>query len=520
MQLDQEISRLGTRPFCTLSELVRAWSRIRGDRPALTCEDVSIGWSDLDRLVDRAAAFVQSSGMEPQGRVAFCAGNSVDYVVAFLAVLRAGGVAVPLAPGSSAETLATAVADSGASIVFFDSAAQPAVRQAGIEEGVTLINLDDGRGGWMAPEGTDPAPVDVTPESSFNIIYSSGTTGRPKGIVQSHAMRWAHMIPGERPGYGPDTVTLLSTGLYSNTTLVMLLPALAGGGEVVLMRKFNVAEFLRLSQARRVTHTMLVPVQCERILADPAFEQADLSAYEMKFCTSAPLPAATKRQMLERWPGGFFEYFGMTEGGATFMLAAQDHPDKLHTVGKPLPGHEFLIVDDDGQSLAPGQSGEIYGHSRTVMTGYHNQPQLTAEAFWPGPEGKRFIRTGDIGYVDEDGFLVVVDRKKDVIISGGFNIYPSDIEQVAMQYPGVDAVAVVGVPSQTWGETPVAFVVAEHRDREAFQAFVNSRLGKTQRLSDVVFIDDLPRSHIGKVVKRELRDAYVHAAAHLSLPTR
>lgn len=508
MDIDAEIARLGAQDFCTLDALIRTWSRLNGDRPAITCEGVSLSWSELDAEVDRAAAFLQTAGLTPGATVAFCAANSTSYVVALLAVLRAGGVVVPLAPGSSAEALAVAIADSGASIMFFDAAAEPVLGQAEIGLGVKRISLDGSREAWMAPQGAGPLDVPISPQSPFNIIYSSGTTGTPKGIVQSHAMRWAHMIAGTPPGYGPDAVTLLSTGLYSNTTLVMLLPALAGGGQVVLMRKFNVAEFLRLSETCGVTHTMLVPVQYQRLLDDPAFATADLSAYQMKFCTSAPLSAALKAQILERWPGGLIEYFGMTEGGATFMLAAHERPDKLHTVGVPLPGHEALIMDDNERPLPPGEIGEIYGCSRTVMTGYHNQPEKTAAAFWQAPDGRQFVRSGDIGYIDEDGFLVVMDRKKDVIISGGFNIYPSDIEHIAAQWPGVRDVTVVGVPSKVWGETAVAFVVADSRERDTFLEFVNTRVGKTQRLADAVFVDDLPRSHIGKVLKTSLRDAY------------
>lgn len=508
MYIDEEISRLGTGGFSTLSDLIRIWGRLRGDRTAIICEEVSLSWSDLDQRVDRTAAFLQGAGLQAEGKVAICAANAINYVIVFLAVLRAGGVVVPLAPNLSADALAIAVTDAGACFLFFDQASEPVVRQAGLAGDVRLLTLESGENAWMAPEGAKPVKVGISPGSPFNIIYSSGTTGTPKGIVQSHGMRWAHMIPGECPGYGPDSITLLSTGLYSNTTIVMLLPALAGGGQVVLMRKFKVGEFLELSSQHKVTHTMLVPVQYERILADPAFAAADLSSYVMKFCTSAPLPAATKAQILERWPGGFIEYFGMTEGGATFMLEAHLHPDKLHTVGKPLDGHEIRIVDDNEQELPPGEAGEIYGYSRTVMSGYHDQDRKTAEAFWRAPDGKAFIRTGDIGYVDEDGFLIVVDRKKDVIISGGFNIYPSDIERIAAQCPGVMDVTVIGVPSKIWGETPVAFVVASSRKRDVFLDFVNMRVGKTQRLSDVVFVDDLPRSHIGKVLKNNLRDAY------------
>ena len=357
-----------------------------------------------------------------------------------------------------------------------------------------------------------PAPVCVEPDWAFNIIYSSGTTGTPKGIVQPHAMRTTAGARLVRPfGYGEDAVAIISTGLYSNTTLVSLFPALGGGGTVVLMDKFDARGFLQLAERHHVTHAMLVPVQYQRIMAVPDFDGFDLSAFQMKFCTSAPFGAALKADVLRRWPGGLTEYYGMTEGGGGTVLLAHETPDKVHTVGKPWPHIDVRLVGDDGCEVAPGEVGEIVGHSVNMMKGYHNQPGKTAEAIWLSPDGRRFIRNGDMGRFDADGFLVLMDRKKDMIISGGFNIYPSDLEAALRAHACVAEAAVVGVDSEQWGETPVAFVVLRdgaREDGDDLRSWANARLGKTQRISDVVVLRALPRSHIGKVLKRELRDAY------------
>src|SRR5262249_55785628 len=218
--------------------------------------------------------------------------------------------------------------------------------------------------------------------------------------------------------------------------------------------------------------------------------------------------AALKADVLKRWPGGLIEYFGMTEGGGTCVLVAHANPTKLHTVGQPAAGHDIRIIDENGVQLPNGEVGEIVGHSHMLMTGYHNREEATAAAWWISPEGLKFMRTGDVGRYDADGFLELMDRKKDMIISGGFNIYPSDLEGVLRAHPDVADVAVVGVPSPEWGETPVAFVVSRGAGAEELRAFANERLGKTQRLSAVVLIEELPRSHIGKILKRELRDRY------------
>ncbi len=503
--------------FRTLPDLIAEHARRQPQHPALRDDHESLSYAELDALMDRVAAALQRDGVQPGQAIAICAGTSVRYAAVFLGALRAGVVAAPLAPSATAEALGSMLGDAGARLLFIDASTHD--RLPAPEAALPRVALDGSAAGrafhdWLAPAGTRPQPVPIAPEAPFNIIYSSGTTGTPKGIVQSHGMRWAHIRRGSTYEYGPHGTTLLATPLYSNTTLVVFVPTLAYGGCVVLMDKFDALRYLQLAQQHRTTHTMLVPVQYQRIMALPQFGTFDLSAFRFKFCTSAPFRADLKADVLARWPGGLTEFYGMTEGGGTCILDAHLHPDKLHTVGRPAAGSDIRLIDEGGHEVPPGEAGEVVGHSPGMMTGYHNQPAKTREAEWFDPSGKRFIRTGDVGRFDTEGFLTLIDRRKDMIISGGFNIYPSDLEATLRQHPAVQDVAVVGVPSEQWGETPVAFVVphaGSSASATALKDWYNQRAGKTQRLTDLRFVDELPRSAIGKVLKRELRVGYGHA---------
>jgi acyl-CoA synthetase (AMP-forming)/AMP-acid ligase II len=482
-------------PFTAVPDLVRRHAASRPSHLAVVQDDDrgvrGYDYAAFDALADRIAAALQRDGVRARDTVAVCAANSIEYAAFFIGVLRAGACVAPLPSSATPASLAQMRADSGAALYFTDHEL-------------------DRLASWVAAPGARPRSVDIAPDWPFNIIYSSGTTGTPKGIVHPHAMRWVHVQRAARLGYGHDAVTLLSTPLYSNTTLVSFLPTLGLGGTAILMPKFDARRYLDLAQKYRVTHTMLVPVQYQRLMAYADFDTYDLLSFTMKRCTSAPFSAALKADVARRWPGRLIDSYGLTEGGGACMLDVTAHPDKLHTVGVAAQGHDIRLIDDDGNELPRGAIGEVVGHSAGIMTGYHNLPDQTRDTEWYDATGKRFIRTGDVGRFDEDGFLVLVDRKKDMIISGGFNIYPSDLEAVLKAHPAVAEASVVGVPSQEWGETPVGFVVLSNgASAQGLLEWANRRLGKTQRLSTIQVVDALPRSAIGKVLKRELRERSV-----------
>jgi acyl-CoA synthetase (AMP-forming)/AMP-acid ligase II len=499
--------------FVALDALIRQTAERAPARLAVIEGANRLTYAEFDRLVDAVAAALQADGLKPRDVISICAYSSVEYAATFIGAARAGVAVAPLAPSSTPTDFAAMLKDSGARVLFMDAAASGAMGEAAHPAGVLRVALDDSAFGrpfssW-AVAGRTPELVEIDPQSVFNIIYSSGTTGTPKGIVHSRMMRWRQYSQWETLTHRPEGVTVLSTPLYSNTTLVCFNPTLAAGGTVVLMKKFDAWRFLELCQKYRATHTMLVPVQYRRIMALPDFDSFDLSSFVMKFSTSAPFASALKADVVKRWPGGLAEYYGMTEGGGTCLLMAHEYPDKLHTVGRPMTNHEIRLIGEDGQEVAPGEVGEIFGHSPNIMIGYLNQPAKTAETFWDDATGKRFVRTGDVGKFDSDGFLILMDRKKDMIISGGFNIYPSDIEAVLAGHEDVVEAAVVAMPSEEWGETPEAFVVLKKNatvDAAALKTWTNDRVGKFQRLADVHLVETLPRSAIGKVLKRELRD--------------
>jgi len=493
-------------PFQRLPAMVARNAAERPNAPAITVSGQTLSWSMLARRADQVAASLQRDQVPVGSAIAIVSASSPDYAALYLGALQAGVAVAPMPPSATPAQIAAMVHDSAAPLLFLDEANAQALAATEIPARRLSIEALDA---WLAPGPA--APLALTDDEllplPFNIIYSSGTTGTPKGIIHSWRMRWAHLAAGPALGYSPEAVTLLATPLYSNTTLVSALPALAWGGHLVLQPKFDVEAFLTLAQAHRATHSMLVPVQYRRILEHPRFDSFDLSSYQMKFCTSAPFDAALKAEVLARWPGGLIEYWGMTEGGGGTVLVAHANPTKLHTIGHPIPGHELLLVKEDGTEAQTDEVGEIVGFSPATMTGYANRPEATAATQWQHPDGRIFIKTGDLARRDADGFIELVGRAKDMIISGGFNIYPVDIETILAEHPAVREAAVVGVPSARWGETPVAFVVTDE-DPEALRAFANARLGKVQRLAAVIAVPELPRSAIGKILKRELREMF------------
>ncbi|MFK7751331.1 MAG: class I adenylate-forming enzyme family protein [Sedimentitalea sp.] len=504
-----------TTPSRTIVEMLRDVARrVPGDT-ALVCGDERLSWEVLDRRINQVANALLATGLQQGDRVAILSENSVPYVELFLGILRAGGCVTPLSTMASPDALHKMLVDCGARALFlsrqYKALADPFLAELTLEK----IALDFDAPGfagyqtWRDAALADDPCIQISLQDPFNLIYSSGTTGTPKGILHNHWMRAAQMDRVTANGYDDNARTLLSTPLYSNTTIVAFLPTLVGGSTVHLMPKFDARGWLDIAARERITHTMLVPVQYHRIMAVEEFASFDLSALRVKFSTSAPLRAALKADVLARCPGKLVEYYGLTEGGGVTVLVANENPDKLHTVGKPVPGCEIRLIDETGHEVAAGETGEICGRSPTMMAGYFGRDDLTADYIWHDAGGHVYFRSGDMGHFDGDGFLVLSDRKKDMIISGGLNIYANDLELALLADPDVRDAAVIGIPSEQWGETPLGLVVREGtRPAEDICAAANARLGKSQRLAGVEIRTDLPRSSIGKILKRELRAPY------------
>ncbi|WP_420411172.1 class I adenylate-forming enzyme family protein [Roseibium sp.] len=495
--------------FLDMPARVRAAAKLQHNKTALIDGAETIDCTCLCNLMDRTAAYLMAEGLRSGDRVASLAGNSADHVVLYLGVLAAGACMVPLPVTAHPSALTEMVRNCAPKLLFADDANLDVAHKLGSAQVHRLEGLRP-----KAQEFQPIQPVEITPTDLFDIIYSSGTTGTPKGIQHDARFRDRQMSRMLKMGFGDNAVSIVSTPLYSNTTLAGLLPVLAYGGTVILMRKFNERHFLELAEHHRASHIMLVPVQYQRLLADPDFDRFDLLSFKVKLSTSAPLPIPLVRGLLERWPGKLINLYGMTEGGLATVLDCGAHPDKLHTVGSPSEGTELRIIGKDGREASGGQIGEIVGRSNTIMTGYRDAPEKTREALWQCPDGAYFMRTGDMGRLDEDGFLVLLDRVKDMIISGGFNIYAADLEQALLTHPDVAEAAVIGIPSDKWGETPLGLVVLRKGAEigaDTLLAVTNAQLGKTQRLSAVEFRQHLPRNAIGKILKRDLRAEFARS---------
>jgi long-chain acyl-CoA synthetase len=504
-----------------LTEFISGHAKWYPDKTAIVFEDRRLTWKEFNDRANRIANNLRKTGVGKGDRVAVVSPNCLEYPEIMFGALKAGAVIVPVSTMLQQETVCRELQDAEAKAIFAAHPFLPLL--SGYRKPYVKIVLAGSADPGIAYEEFLQDGSDAEPESSpsaddpYNIVYSSGTTGTPKGIVHTHQARVLFaMTCGLEFRLHNESISLISTPIYTNGTQLIYLPTVLVGGTLVLMRSFDPLAFLELVEKEKCSHAFLVPTQFIRILEHPQFGEQDLSSIEILLSAAAPLSKNTKKKILGKFPNSrLAELYGLTEGIST-VLRPNEQLSKPGSVGKPRLGGDIKIIDGNGNELPWGETGEIVGSNFSMMTGYYRDPERTDEALWRDRQGRLYLRTGDVGRLDEDGYLYIIDRKKDLIISGGINIFPSDIEDVLMSHPDVAEAAVIGVPHREWGETPVAFIVKNDLEsllsENNLKEWANERLAGYQRLSGVEFRNSLPRNDLGKILKTELRKAATNSA--------
>jgi acyl-CoA synthetase (AMP-forming)/AMP-acid ligase II len=484
-----------------------------GGRPSATT------FGELNAMVNRLAHGLEALGAHRGDRIVWCGPNSLEVLVVIHAARKAGLVAVPLSYRFNADEMAYVIDNSDATLVVVDAEQAPLLAE--VSHHLTKVKAIVVYGGdvppgfhdWVAVVDGQPAtePADATDATAGgSMIYTSGTTGKPKGALRTTTDPATVFALLAELGLQPGNEVHLTTGpLYHSGPLAFASLAHTMGSPIVILRKFDAATWLRLVAEHHVTNTFSAPTQLKRIVSLPPGElaRADLSSMRCLIANAAPVPYALKQEIFEKLGDWFlYEVYGSTELGIVTVLTPADQLRKPGSCGTTYGPIEVRIVRDDGTPAGIDEPGELFIRTTLAMDGYHRTSEQLSEL-----ETGDWRSVGDVASIDEEGYLSIRDRKKDMIISGGVNIYPAEIEAVLYEHPQILDAAVIGIPDDEWGESVYAIVQAKAGETvsiDELRAFVDERVGRYKRPRGYEVRPELPRTDSGKLLKRLLRDEF------------